>query len=329
MVRKINYEIIVVGISTGGPTTLREILSSLDSIKVPILIAQHMPKGFSEGLVKGLNQISKIPVIEAENKMKLENKIYMAKAGWHLILNKYNRKEILITEEPETEHFFPSVNVLFKSAADIYGAKAISLVMTGLSAYDDGVEGTEAIFKAGGLPIVQAATSCVAPGMPLNSVQKSNVKCIANIDEIKMLFNDWQKFYYYMQQKRPTNDKVNILVVDDHPSHQYMLKHILLTEKYNVDTAEDGLKAIEMAAKKKYEVVLMDIRMPNMDGLAATDALYQIDPMQKVIIVTASISSGTRHKIKALNVFDFLYKPIEMKKLIDVVDKAVKKYYLF
>jgi two-component system, chemotaxis family, protein-glutamate methylesterase/glutaminase len=328
MVSKIKYEVIVVGISTGGPSTLREILSSIDSIKIPILIAQHMPKGFSEGLVKGLNHISKVPVVEAYDGMKLTNSIIMAKAGYHLLFNKYNPKEIKISEEPQTEHFFPSVDVLFNSAAEVYGNKAISLVMTGLSAYDDGVKGTEAVFKAGGLPLVQAATSCVAPGMPLNSIHKSNVKCIADIEEIKMLFKDYNIFYDFMKNKRPLNNKVNILIVEDHPSHQYMLKQILISEKYNVDTASDGLKAIEMATKKKYEIVLMDVRMPNMDGIAATEALYQIDPMQKVVFVTASISDDTRRKIKSLNVFDYLYKPIKLNNLLDIVDRAVKKYYL-
>lgn len=134
---KIKYEIIVIGISTGGPTTLREIFTEINSIRIPILIAQHMPKGFSEGLVAGLNQISKIPVVEAQNNMKLENKIYMAKAGYHLVINTDNHSLLSITNKPRDEFFFPSADVLFSSAAETYKDKTISIVMTGLSAYDE------------------------------------------------------------------------------------------------------------------------------------------------------------------------------------------------
>lgn len=147
-------------------------------------------------------------------------------------------------------------------------------------------------------------------------------------NEIKMLFEDYEVFYDYMLKKRPKNENINILVVDDQDSHQNMLKHILLTKNYNVDLASDGGKAVEMAAKKKYEVILMDIYMPNMNGFTATEALYQIDPMQKVIIVTASDSIATKQKIKLLNVFDCLYKPVDMKEILDIVDKAVRSYYL-
>lgn len=316
------------GISTGGPSTLRKIFSTIKSIRIPIVIAQHMPTGFTEGLVEGLNVISNIPVIEAQDGMELENKIYIGKSGFHIVFDKNKRKILRLVTEPKDAHFFPLADVLFKSAAEEYGCKTISLVMTGLSAYSDGVAGTKAVAGTGGLTLVQEARCCVAPGMPTRSLKEGDVKSIINIEEIEMLFTDWEVFYKYMINKCPDNKNINILVVDDHPSHKYMIKEILEGEGYNVDVASDGLKAIEMATMKKYEVVLMDIRMPNMDGVAATEALYQIDPMQKVIIVTASLSEKTKKRIEMLEVFDYVYKPIEVQKIIDVVKRAVKAYYL-
>jgi len=322
------YEIIVVGISTGGPVVIREIVSEIKSIKIPILIAQHMPAGFTKGLVDGLNFVSKVPIVEAEDGMQLENKIYIAKAGYHLVFDSVFKKTLRLTTEPKDAHFFPSVDVLFQSAAQCYKNKVISLVMTGLSAYSDGVAGSNAVAEAGGLTVVQDAKTCIAPGMPVRSLKDSKIDCIATIDEIKVLFRNYQEFIKIMLKKRPPNNKINILVIDDHPAHRYMLKEILETEKYNVDLAEDGLIGVEMAAKKKYEVVLMDIKMPRMDGIRATEAIFQIDPMQKVIIVTASLSENTRKKIEYLEVFEYIYKPIEMKKILDAVDRAVKAYYL-
>jgi chemotaxis response regulator CheB len=326
------YKLIAVGISTGGPVTLRNILTQIEEIKIPIVIIQHMPKDFSVSMAEGLNSISKVPVVHCYDGIKLEKKVYIAAAGEHLVIDE-NDKEILRfadkSEYPDNKYFVPSADVFFKSAAINYKDELIAVVMTGLPAFKDGTKGSREVKKNGGITVTQSALTCIAHGMPARSLKEGNIDCIADVEDIKVLFSDYEKFFKLMKNKKTKkNSEINILVVDDNYAHRVMIKEFLQTKSYSVDLAENGIEAFEKAVKKKYEVIIMDIQMPVMDGLESIKAIYNADPMQKIIVLTASISDETKKKAVSLEVFDFINKPADMKRILDSVDKAVKAYYL-
>lgn len=159
-----DISIITIGISTGGPVALNELLSHLPgNIPVPIVIAQHMPPFFTKSLAERLNNSSKLNVKEAENGDKaLPGWVYLAPGGRQMTINK--RFLITIGDDPKDELYKPSVNVLLGSVAESFSSYSVGIIMTGMG--HDGRESAKKVKSAGGFMIAQDIDSCVVPGMP-------------------------------------------------------------------------------------------------------------------------------------------------------------------
>lgn len=161
------YSAVVIGISTGGPSTLAEMIPDLScDINGPIFIVQHMPPIFTKQLAERLNQKSKIKVVEAEDGMVVENGVaYLAPGGKHLTVKKLIASKVIkIVDLPPEENCKPSVNILFRSAVTVYGGGLIGVIMTGMG--NDGFDGVKVIKKNNGYVIGQNKESCVVYGMP-------------------------------------------------------------------------------------------------------------------------------------------------------------------
>ena len=154
---------IAMALSTGGPSALAEVLSQLPpSFPVPVAIVQHMPQTFTRFLADRLKQQLQISVIEAtDGAVVLPGTVYVAPGDFHLRLKRRGPHIVTALDQdaPECGHR-PAADVLFRSVAELYGAHALALVMTGSGA--DGLQGSESIVRAGGRVIVQdEATSVV------------------------------------------------------------------------------------------------------------------------------------------------------------------------
>ena len=115
----------------------------------------------------------------------------------------------------------------------------------------------------------------------------------------------------------------NILVVDDADFLRLRLSKMLVSEGFEVVEAENGLKAVETYKQSHPDVVLMDITMPEMDGLAALKEIISFDPKARVIMLTAlgqesvvleAIKSGAR---------DFIVKPFEQERVKNAINKLL------
>ncbi|MBY0405856.1 MAG: chemotaxis response regulator protein-glutamate methylesterase [Cyanobacteria bacterium] len=161
------FKIIAIGISTGGPKALNELIPHLpNNLNVPIVLVQHMPPVFTNSLAVSLNKISLLEVKEAqEGEILRPNCVYIAPGGKHMVLEKRNNDVCAALNENAPENSCrPAVDVLFRSVAAVYQKNVLSLVMTGMG--NDGALGTKAIKAAGGYSITQSAESCVIYGMP-------------------------------------------------------------------------------------------------------------------------------------------------------------------
>jgi two-component system, chemotaxis family, protein-glutamate methylesterase/glutaminase len=160
-------EIVAIGTSTGGPNALAEVLPRIPrEFPVPIVLVQHMPPIFTRLLADRLTAHCEIPVHEASAGMAvLPGHAWIAPGNFHLTLKRAamgSRLE-LNQERPENS-CRPSVDVLFRSVAEVYGAGTLAVVMTGMGS--DGVAGSECIRQRGGEVIVQDEASSVVWGMP-------------------------------------------------------------------------------------------------------------------------------------------------------------------
>ncbi|AHH09518.1 Protein-glutamate methylesterase [Borrelia parkeri SLO] len=182
------FEIVVIGISTGGPAALKAILPEIPkNFPVPIIIVQHMPKGFTTEFAKSLNKICKLSVKETSNKEILQKGfIYISSGGYHTRINKINEKyQIEVFDAENVNGHKPSIGVLFKSISENVKEKAIALIMTGMGS--DGSREIGEIKKAGGLTIAQDEKSSVVFGMPKIAIEENNIDYIVSISHVVKL----------------------------------------------------------------------------------------------------------------------------------------------
>jgi len=160
--------IVAVGISTGGPKALQEMLPLLPrDLSVPILIVQHMPAGFTAPFAQRLNSLCSVTVREARHGETVQpGVVYLAAAGKHMRVERISlsRTILCLDTHPDDCLHIPSVNVLMNSVATAYRNLALGIIMTGMGS--DGAEGMQSIFRAGGLTIGQDEATCTVYGMP-------------------------------------------------------------------------------------------------------------------------------------------------------------------
>lgn len=168
---KKNYELIVIGASTGGPPVLQKIFSSIPKLPLPIVVAQHMPPIFTALFAERLSKISQMEFKEAQIREELKpGTVYIAPGGKHTSLERQEEKTFIrLIEKKEDELYCPSVNILFESAIKIYKEKLIAVLLTGMG--DDGAEGLLKIKNEGGFTIAESEETAIIFGMPGEAVR--------------------------------------------------------------------------------------------------------------------------------------------------------------
>ena len=161
------FRIIVIGASTGGPVAVQSILSALPSnYAVPILVVQHMPASFTGSFAHRLDALSKLGIKEAEDGDVLAaGKVYVAPGGRQLVLvEKGGRPLVKIRDSYENEQYKPSVDITYKSVAELYGKQALAIILTGMGS--DGRDGAAFLKKSGSVVWAQDENTCIVFGMP-------------------------------------------------------------------------------------------------------------------------------------------------------------------
>ena len=160
-------EAIAVAASTGGPEALDVVLAGLPSgLAVPVFVVQHMPAEFTRMLAERLDRRSPLPVVEASgDELVSPGRVHIAPGGRHLALARAaDGVRIVVHDGPRENSCRPAADVLFRSAAGVYGAGLLAIVLTGMGR--DGLAGAEVIRRAGGHVIAQSEGSSVIASMP-------------------------------------------------------------------------------------------------------------------------------------------------------------------
>ena len=185
--RKHSPEIIGIATSTGGPDALAKILKQLpENFSVPILIVQHIMKGFTNNFVTWLNNFTGLNIKLAEQHEQIRNNmIYVAPDDFHMSAH---HQRILLSKEQPIKGHRPSANYLFNSIAKYYSQKGMGVILTGMG--DDGASGIKAIKDSGGTTIAQDEKSSVIFGMPKEAINLNAIDRIVSIDQIgKVILN--------------------------------------------------------------------------------------------------------------------------------------------
>ncbi len=115
-------------------------------------------------------------------------------------------------------------------------------------------------------------------------------------------------------QARST-EPLDVLVVDDHPVNRKLMQALLRRLGHRVGLCENGAQAVAEVQRMRYDIVLMDVHMPVMDGLAATLAIRQLGgaaSRQRIVALTADAFSDSRERVLAAGMDDFLAKPVQL-----------------
>jgi two-component system chemotaxis response regulator CheB len=161
--------VVVIGVSTGGPAALDVLLPALPAgFPLPVLIVQHMPEVFTRLLAERLNSRCKLNVREGvEGELVQPGMIYIARGNWHMeIMPAAHRgaASIHLNQNAQENHCRPAADVLFRSAANHYGAAVLAVVLTGMGS--DGLIGCRQIRAQGGTVLAQDRATSVVWGMP-------------------------------------------------------------------------------------------------------------------------------------------------------------------
>ncbi|HQJ47428.1 MAG TPA: response regulator, partial [Ignavibacteriaceae bacterium] len=116
-----------------------------------------------------------------------------------------------------------------------------------------------------------------------------------------------------------------ILIVDDEKIVRESLYHWFEEDNYEVDTAEDGETALQKYEKGKYDILLVDMKMPGMSGLDLLTKVKEIDKDALVILITAFASVPTAITALKNGAFDYITKPVDPDELAHIVNKALEQ----
>jgi two-component system chemotaxis response regulator CheB len=185
--------IVVVGVSTGGPRTLEQILPRLPaSFPHPVLVAQHMPGSFTLPFAARMNGVCEMEVVEANRPMALEpGTIYIGKGGGDMLVGERGGRRTVIAK-PENPQFLwhPSVELLGRSVLECYKpANILAVMLTGMGY--DGADAFTEIKKRGGRTIAESEESSVVFGMPAELISRGGASVTLHADEIAKQINAW------------------------------------------------------------------------------------------------------------------------------------------
>lgn len=177
-----NVKLVAIGASTGGPLAIQKILSLLPkNLPVPILIVQHIAKGFLKGFVEWLNDTTDHTVhIAANNENPKQGNVYVAPSGFHMGV-KSGGTLVLRKDGPEY-NLCPSVSYLFRSVAEVFRENAIGILLTGMG--KDGAYELKMMKDQGAVTIAQSKESSVINGMPGTAVKLGAAKYILSLEQI-------------------------------------------------------------------------------------------------------------------------------------------------
>jgi two-component system, chemotaxis family, protein-glutamate methylesterase/glutaminase len=179
-------EMVLIGVSTGGPNALAQVLPAIPAtLGVPILVVQHMPPLFTQSLAESLAVKCSLRVREASQQEKVEpNTVYIAPGGkqMRVAVAPGGVKVIEITDDPPENNCKPAVDYLFRSVANRFPGRAMAVILTGMGC--DGTLGLRLLKRHGCHAIAQDESSCVVFGMPKAAIDAGVVDTVLPLDSI-------------------------------------------------------------------------------------------------------------------------------------------------
>lgn len=167
---------VAIGISTGGPKTIYEVLPYLPGdLNAAVFLVQHMPPEFTRQYAERLDRYCELKVVEAEDGMVIQpGFVYVGRGGYHLKLKRRGRDLVIFLSSFPPHMFVPSVDIMMESVLEHFGPRTVGVLMTGMGS--DGAEAMRRICEAGGYTIAESEETAVVFGMPQEAIRRGGAK---------------------------------------------------------------------------------------------------------------------------------------------------------
>ncbi len=116
-----------------------------------------------------------------------------------------------------------------------------------------------------------------------------------------------------------------VLIIDDEKAIRRALKDILEYEKFSVDLADDGISGVELVKTNTYDIILCDIKMPDMDGIEVLEAIQEMNCDTPIIMISGHGTVETAVEAIKKGAFDFIEKPLDLNRLLITIRNALDK----
>jgi two-component system, chemotaxis family, protein-glutamate methylesterase/glutaminase len=191
VIRATTHKVVVIGASTGGTEALRELLEAMPPDAPGLAIVQHMPEVFTAQFARRLDELCRIEVKEARSNDRLvPGRALIAPGNHHLVVRRSGALYFVdVLDGPPVSLHRPSVNVLFRSAAQAAGANAVGVILTGMG--DDGADGLAELRAAGAHTVAQDEATSVVFGMPKEAIARGGVVEILPLPRIAASILKW------------------------------------------------------------------------------------------------------------------------------------------
>ena len=132
----------------------------------------------------------------------------------------------------------------------------------------------------------------------------------------------------FTEEKQKDKKEVNILIAEDNIVNQRLVKELLIRKNYDVTIVENGLKIFDVLENKKFDIILMDIQMPIMDGLEATSIIREIEKGTgkhiPIIGITAYAVKADKDKCLSAGMDDYMSKPFVKEEFYRMIEKYLQ-----
>jgi chemotaxis response regulator CheB len=323
-------DIVVIGGSAGGAPAVAEILRSMPVgfpaaifvvlhrtgvERFPLYVRAEAPQNETDPLVNLLARQSALPVQRAVDLEEFQPaKVYVAPSNQHL----YLETGITRLEKGPKENFFrPSIDVLFRSAAAVYGRRTIGVLVSGM--LRDGTAGLWQIKKHGGICIVQNPQEAQYPGMPQSALDSDAVHLVLPIEDISLKLIDLTTV-----DPHKSHATTKVLIVEDERIVAKHLQDSLSDMGYLVTgCVSSGQSAIKLARENKPELVLMDIHLKGqITGIDATRRIWE-ELQIPVVYLTAHADSQTLEQVQKTHYYGYIVKPVHAKAVRAAIELAL------
>ncbi len=174
------FKAVALGISTGGPKSIFEVLPLLPAgLPAAVIVVQHMPPEFTGAFAKRIHSRTRMPCVESEAGMAIQpGHIYVARGGYHFKLLSRPGRELLVRQTTEPKHLFmPSVDVMMEAVLECFRADTVGVLMTGMGW--DGAAGMLKIHQQGGVTIAESEETAIVFGMPQEAIRRGGAQVVA------------------------------------------------------------------------------------------------------------------------------------------------------